>query len=121
MTPKIVPIETPPPQNSVEIVQTAEQVNEPIVLIDSIVQPENTIEIETVETTVTTTEVSNASEADEIVQTTETHEIKTEITSETESVSNVETHIDNTKLSEPENNEMTGEIDNKRFCSESTY
>lgn len=83
------------PQNSVEIVQTVEKVIEPI---SEPVIASNTLE------TITTTEITGPIET---VQTIETHEIKTEITSESETVSNVES-VDNNKLSEPENNEMTG-------------
>lgn len=112
-TPKIVPNETP--VNSVEIVQTFEQVNEPIAT-----------EIKTTET-VTTTEISNG----DSVQIIETNEIKTEITSEPEPEpqqqqtqqpdANVESTESNNKLVEPENNDiMTGEtslfiIDREEF------
>lgn len=81
--------------------QTVELVNVP-----SIAEVK-TIETKTVETVTTTTEVIPDSET-EPVQITETHEIKTEITPESEPVSNVE-NIDTNKLTEPENNEMTGE------------
>lgn len=91
------------PENSIEIVQTVEQqVNEP-----NAVEEVKTIETKTIETLVTTTEVVSGD--GETVQSTETHEIKTEITSESEPVSNVDNNIDNNKLTEPENNEMTGE------------
>lgn len=90
------------PQNSVEIVQTVEKVIEPN---SEPVIESNTLETVTTTTTITTTEVTGLSET---VQTTETHEIKTEITPEVETVPNVESTVDHTKLSEPENNEMTG-------------
>ena len=93
------------PENSVEIVQTVQtveqQVNKP-----SAVEEVKTIETKTIET-VTTTEVVSGD--GETIQSTETHEIKTDITSESEPVSNVDNNIDNNKLTEPENNEMTGE------------
>lgn len=97
-----VPNDTP--QNSVEIVQTVEQVSKPTIADAKIV------ETKTIET-VTTTEVSDVGAT---IQTIETHEIKSEITPEPESV--VE-NTDSNKLSEPENNEMTGKnhVQNQ-FC-----
>ncbi|XP_055317315.1 ensconsin isoform X7 [Sitodiplosis mosellana] len=106
-TPKTVPNETP--ENSVEIVQTVEQVNEPIA-----VEEVKIVETKTVETVTTTEVVSGDGES---VQSTETHEIKTEITSESEPVSNVD-NIDNNKLTEPENNEMTASMIQRRVLSE---
>lgn len=81
--------------------QTVEKMTEPSAT------EEKTIEMKTIET-VTTTEIVSGGDGDgETVQTTETHEIKTEITSEPEPASNGE-NIDTNKLTEPENNEMTG-------------
>lgn len=62
--------------------------------------------VETVTTTTTTTTPTDANDS-ETIQITETHEIKTEINSQLETVSN-EDGADSDKLSEPENNEMTG-------------
>lgn len=90
--------------NSVEIVQTVEHVSEP-----------SSAEVKSIETeTVETVSMTQVSGDDDTVKTIETHEIKTEITSEPEPQPQpqpetiVET-IDNNKLTETENNEMTGE------------
>lgn len=100
-----VPNDTP--QNSVEIVQTVEHVSEPATGDVKIIETKTVIE------TVTPTEGSDVGAT---VQTIETNEIKSEITTEPEPVTNVEI-IDNTKLSEPENNEMTGKNQNlEMFC-----
>lgn len=94
------------PVNSVEIVQTVEHVSEP-----------SSAEVKTIETkAVVTVTMTPVSVDDDTVKTIETHEIKTEITSEPEPEPQpqpqpetiVET-IDNIKLTETENNEMTGE------------
>ncbi|XP_031621849.1 ensconsin-like isoform X9 [Contarinia nasturtii] len=98
------------PVNSIEIVQTVENVSEPMIH-----DVETTIETKTVETVTSTTEAS--SEDNENVHTVqETYEIKTETTSESEPVSNDE-NVDNNKLTEPENNEMTASMIQRRILS----
>lgn len=96
---KTVPIETP--QIPVEVVQTVEAVSEPIAT------QVNTIETTTIET-VTKVDVTGENEN---METIETHEITTEVASKPETVEST----DPTKLSEPENNEMTGKTRAKRF------
>lgn len=98
---KPVPIETPP-QGSIDTVQqqSVEKVIDSIIAaaVEAVEPTSNAVEqlitpVEIVTTTETVTSI-------------ETQENKTDlITSESETVSNIDT--DTTKLSEPENNEMT--------------
>lgn len=97
----VKPVPSEKPHNSVEIVQTVEKVIEPS---SGPVIESNTLETVTTTTTTTTTETTGPGA---IVQTTETHEIKAEINSQSDTVPNGD-GVDNNKLSEPENNEMTG-------------
>lgn len=98
---KPVPIEIP--QNSVDEVKIVGKVEQVIEPIDNQV---NAIESNTVETVTTTTEVTESS--GDTVQIIQTHEIKTEITSESEAAPSVDS-TDQNKLSEPEmSSEMTG-------------
>lgn len=96
---KIVPIKAPP-QSSVDTVKSVEKSSE-LITIQAVEPTSNPVEILTPAEIVTITET---------VTSVETHENKTDsFTSESETVSNVDTET--IKLSEPENSEMTGIID----------
>lgn len=75
-------------------------------IIEPINNQANAIESNTVETVTTTTEVTES--IGDTVQIIQTHEIKTEITCESEAAPSVD-NTDQNKLSEPEmSSEMTG-------------
>lgn len=100
---KPVPIEAP--QSSNDTVQSVEKVTESIT-IEAVEPSSQPVEIAAPAKIVTTTETV------ETVTSIETQENKADsITSESETVSNVDT--DTTKLSEPENSEMTGKPINR--------